>query len=192
MPTEVLSKTEVEQLVATIPMGPPGPQGEMGPEGSAGPPGPQGEPGPQGPPGPSGSLGRVFSLYNFYRNSAISLNSPTSTTWSWPGAALSASIVPFLAGMGIRPIVYCRFLVTWTPNNGGARLIHCEDGPTNIQEIHAFTDPRSTPIVSAWDITAEMQALRAGGMNKHLGMQLRGNGFNTARVYSFALEMLWE
>ena len=121
----------------------------------------------------------------------------TSATYWFPGDALSASIKLFRFEMGLVPVAWGRWVMTWNPlgiGASGVRLVHMDAGPSNITQIAEFTGYYNvTPIVGAVDITATLNSLRTGGQYKFIGHQLRSNGITQAPlVYSSALEIVWD
>lgn len=146
------------------------------------------------PPGDGAPARRVPADMVFYRDAATPLNSGNGTNWAFSGAALSASTISLYANMGMS-LHYARFLMVWTPNHAtsatGVRLVHMDSGPTNITEIAKFELTGMTPRVDAVDVTAALQALLAGGANKFLGLQTRGNGFAPSKTYSALIECVW-
>ena len=102
-----------------------------------------------------------------------------NTVWVWAGTALTASTVRQWFQFGFPAVQYVRWLLVWNAEGNaanGARLIHADDGPTNITTIAEFTGLTSTnPIVSGVDITTAWNGLILGSVTKNIGIQLRGN-----------------
>lgn len=103
----------------------------------------------------------------------------------WPGAACTAStytIYPmFYQGWTIK---FARWVCAWNPNAPAdspsvVRLVHCDDGPSNIVEIHEFRRTYyTTPADDAFDFTSIIKPLwdkwRDAGLYKHIGHQTAG------------------
>ncbi len=129
-----------------------------------------------------------------YRNSQHPLIGTTSgCCWDYPGAALTANTTQFYANENLS-LVFARWVLAWNPNTlsspTGVRLIHADLGPKNETEIAGFRVVRKrTPIVSAVDITADLQALTA---QKTLAHQTFGNGQWGCKIYGSWIEALWE
>jgi hypothetical protein len=102
-----------------------------------------------------------------------------NTIWVWPGSALSASVSTQFFQFPRPAAAYVRWLLVWTPNGNaanGVRVVHADDGPTNLVTIAEFTGrTEATPVVDGLDVTATWNALIAGQVQKHIGLQLRGN-----------------
>lgn len=150
-----------------------------------------------------GSSWRVFGGFAqvemvMHRDAGTAVNSAVSTTYAFPGTALTASTFQLyaasFAGMKLR---YARWLVAWNPNTSGAtasgvRLIHADSGPTNITQIAEFTATGSTPRTDAVEVTSDLNTLLAGGSNKTIGYQAKGDGTNACNVYLSVIECVWE
>lgn len=121
------------------------------------------------------------------------ISANNATVWSWNGAALSNSVVTMRWDFQPqKEIRFARLICVWTPQHSASkvRLIHMDDGPTNITEIaQCASGGEATPIVSGADITADLNALRSGGVKKHLGWQTQGNGSTQFLVYKVAIEI---
>ena len=112
------------------------------------------------------------------------------TSWAWPGSALTASVNKAYFNLGLPTATYVRLLVAWNPRgatNNGVRLVHADDGPTNITSLVEFTGrTETTPVVDAGDITTEWNLLVYDLVTKNLGLQLRGNPY----VFRVTLELV--
>lgn len=112
------------------------------------------------------------------------------TSWVWPGSALTASVNKAWFNLNLPTAQYVRLLVVWNPrgdSGNGVRLVHADDGPTNITELGAVSgSTATTPIVSTLDLTTDWNSLGSGGVAKNLGMQLRGNPY----VFRVTLEIV--
>lgn len=136
--------------------------------------------------------------FALYRDAAVALNCTVSgAQFAWPGSALTASTTTVYFNFSPkRPITYARWVVAWNPNTGasptGLRLVHADDGPSNVTEIARITGMNYfQPRVDAVDVTATMQSLSDGASYKHIGHQTFGNGMNGCLIYSSVLLVVW-
>lgn len=135
----------------------------------------------------------------FYRNPAFpALSCITSTTYWFPGTALTASTHRFYGDLlqGAK-IIHAFWGVAWTPNstsaNTGVRLVKFDNGPVNIEEIYKIEKIGTTPLSDGAYITDALQAIIDAGQFKQLGFQVRGNGTsNTCVVYASWIEIVWK
>ena len=115
---------------------------------------------------------------------------------TWPtgnlGSAFSATTRTFHFQHMPETIVFARFLVIWWPTQYSiARLIHMDDGPTNITHMTAVdnTGTGGTAAVDSIDITSVLETLRAAGVAKHLGVQAAAAVPNTTKIGAVRLEI---
>lgn len=139
----------------------------------------------------------VIDLYGPQSQEAFSLVGPSTTTYIFPGSALSSSTFEFYQYM--TPIVrYAVWQVVWTPVNTGVgiRLVKFDAGPSGITQISEITGKTGGPRNDSEDVTAAMQAIMAGlvaappGVHKQIGHQLKGDGSTGAKVYMSRVSML--
>lgn len=139
----------------------------------------------------------IFTLYAEPRSSEALAQSSTGGSYVWANDALTASTFTFRFDKGSlwEDILYARWYVVWHPNgdtNNGIRLVHADDGPTNITEIAEFTGRSDTSqIVSETDITTDLATLLAGGAKKHIGHQIKTTGTGM-KIYLSRVEVVWE
>ena len=136
---------------------------------------------------------------DFYRDAAVPIVSTTTTTYGFPGAALTASTIQWYAGSFTgRRLKYARWLLAWNPQaataaTAGVRLIHADAGPTNITQFAEITrGSRTTPIVDAVEVTTELNALLDAQVNKTIAHQARGDGTAGCDIYLSELELVWD
>lgn len=101
-----------------------------------------------------------------------------TVTWSFVGQALSANIKRFRFDLGLDFVEDARWVTTWVgySANNQVRLVHFDDGPTNVTEICVITNPGlSTPISQPVVIKDALNALRTAGVYKSIGFQVRGD-----------------
>lgn len=114
--------------------------------------------------------------------------------WHHPGAATSTSYKTFWFNRAWQRITWAALKIEWIPNHQGnsLRLIHADDGPSNITTIAEVAGSNNTnPAAAAFNVTAALQALARGGRPKHLGWQMRSSGGNRqVRIYQIHLEIL--
>jgi hypothetical protein len=140
---------------------------------------------------------RIYSELCLQRNAQYGVVSPVGATWAWGGDCLSSSTGRMRFDLLTDAIlIHAKLLFEWTPNAPGApksgvRLVHMDDGPTNITEIWAVESNTMTPIVSSYDVTADIQALITAGVDKQLGFQVHGDGTNSCTIYGAILEFVW-
>lgn len=133
-----------------------------------------------------------------YKNSQYALTGPaTGATWHWPGTALTANTSFIRADMAQRTVVSARWLVVWNPSTSnsptGVRLVKCDTGPSNIEQIGRITRTyTTTPVVDVVDITTEMQDIVDAGLYKVIGHQTFGNGVNSGKIYGSWIEIVWD
>lgn len=137
----------------------------------------------------------IQSELSFYRNPSVPIHGTTpSGTWLYPGTALSASNVQIIANFPMK-IVQARWVLVWNPKAGvgynAVRLVTADDGPANIQEV-AFINRNNTntPVVNAYDVTAALQSVYAGGVYKHLLQQTCGD--TASDIYGSWIECVFE
>jgi hypothetical protein len=126
---------------------------------------------------------------------ATALQGWVGTTYSFAQDALTASTRALYMDLKLATLVYARWLVVWNPRNSssGVRLIHADSGPTNIVEIAKFdTNPATTPVPSAVDVTTTLATLVSANVMKFLGHQSKGNGSQGAIIFSSSIEMVWD
>lgn len=139
---------------------------------------------------------RAQSDFTFYKNAQTPLNGTVAGPWACPGNALSASSHKIHASQGLT-LISARWLLVWNPNNPvaqpvGVRLVKCDDGPTNLEQIaridgYSYTNPRTNAV----DITTELQTILATGVDKQLLMQTYGNDTYFGKIYSSIIECVW-
>lgn len=112
------------------------------------------------------------------------------------GAALSSSYILLFELGDVGKIFKARWVVIWASDNSDnkTRLIHADDGPTNITEIaEVQSNGSGNPIVSAVDVTAEFQALQASvSTYKNIGLQTSKENGSSLRYYAVRLELTYE
>ena len=122
-----------------------------------------------------------------------SLSAVVGSTYSWVGSALTASTKTFKFSLtGYPDIVDANFRAVWTTENTSSwiRLVHFEDGPSNITQIVEIQGTGSqNPANQVADITTAIHNLIVGGTNKNLGFQLKDDGTNAWRIYEIRLEL---
>lgn len=121
-----------------------------------------------------------------YRNSTIPARNLTNGGCWYPGIALTASSNTIYFGW-LKPVLHARWLVVYTPNGGGAKLISADDGPSNEVELASVYDQRGTPITAGGDLTTTINDLIASGVRKQLILQVCG----PALVYLSTIEVVW-
>jgi hypothetical protein len=143
--------------------------------------------------------------YVLYRNAETPIQGThNGASFAFPGRALTASslklhIAEFPVG---RKVKFARWVLVWSPMvvaGGGAtavRLVSFDDGPANIANVARIGSPTgqnvSSPIVSAVDITDDLNALILAGTTKQFGHQTAGTGNSGCLIYSSSLEVVWE
>ncbi len=93
--------------------------------------------------------------------------------------------------VGTARIKFARLRAVWSSNNAGnkVRLVHFDDGPANITQVHEFTTAGAgTPVNDAADVTSTLAALQDGIVNKNLGIQVFCVNGSVFTVYKMALE----
>lgn len=123
------------------------------------------------------------------------LVSSANATPAFAGNALTAStkFFPFALGQYAKA-KWARIVVVWASGSSQnkVRIISMEDGPTNIQEMALVSGLDSpSPIVGGAMITDQFNALVDGGVNKHIGFQMQGNGTQYT-IYEVRLEVAFE
>jgi hypothetical protein len=92
-------------------------------------------------------------------------------------------------------VEYARFSVLHSGSNtgNGVRVVHADDGPTNITQIaEVLSDGGSSPIHSASDITTSIQALQKDqSIFKHLGFEYKKVNTTTYDLFRVGVEILW-
>jgi len=138
------------------------------------------------------------SGWEFYRDAGTGLACVTSTTWGFPGAALTASTRRFYGDlMKGRQILQAIWLLAWNPATGsiptGVQLVKFDNGPLNIESIAIIESASTyTPIGSGVYITEELQAILDAGEFKQLGQRTHGNGSNGCLIYASWIEIIWK
>ena len=148
----------------------------------------------------SGGGRRHQSEITFIRHSLNpTYGNGVTTTYIWPGNALSSSLYLFYASLLTNSsIVYARWVIVWDPDAPGAtptgiRLVTCDSGPVNIVELQKFeVGSYTSERVDAVVITTDMQTLLTNGVDKFLGIQVRGDGSNKCLIYASWIEIVWE
>lgn len=114
------------------------------------------------------------------------------STYVFIGDALTAStkVFPFQS----MPLVEkATWKHVWTPNNTAAyvRLIHADNGPSNITQIVAVqSNGSSTPTVETVDITNDFNSLVVAGVEKQIGFQVKDDGVNESSIYESRIELV--
>lgn len=126
------------------------------------------------------------------------IGEPSGAVWAWPGAALTASVTTLHAGLGEYSLVAACWVLAWDPATAGSsptgvRLIHADDGPSNITEIARIDATyATTPRRSSVDILDALRGvLSSGATHKHIGHQTFGNGQNGPRIYLSEIQCVW-
>lgn len=132
-------------------------------------------------------------------HSAGSINKIHGTTYVFPGEVLSCSNKIFRFGKLARCkdmpyAIEAIWILIWQPANTNhkARLIHADQGPSNITEICEIT-PVVTggAIASSFDFTGPFNDLLANGIDKRIGWQVKDDGIAGSVFYESRLEILW-
>lgn len=140
----------------------------------------------------------MISELILYKNTEYPLHGTSAgASYVFPGTALSANVSVLHADKPMKLLTYARWVLAWNPNTGasptGVRLIHADQGPSNIVQIAEFrATNKNTPKVDGIEITNELNALISAGLWKQLGHQTFGNGANGALIYSSVIECVWE
>jgi hypothetical protein len=118
------------------------------------------------------------------------------TEYGWQGSALTASTRRVFFDQGLSSARLVVWRLVWMPRveRAAVRLIHMEDGPTNIVQLaEVVAEPgKLGPVVAPQrDVTAEFNALVRAGTPKHLGHQAKGNGDQGPIIFSSSLEVVW-
>lgn len=116
----------------------------------------------------------------------------TAASPKWVGMALSGSTHRFPFSTPMAPVSSARLLVLWASRNTAnyVQLVTADDGPSNITEIVRVQGNGSMgPSVQGVDITAQLNALIAAGVDKHLGFRIGGDGINQWVLYEVQLEI---
>lgn len=121
------------------------------------------------------------------------------TTYVFIGDALSANTKWFHfseAGYPKAKSVIWKHI--WTPQHSSAcvRLVHADNGPTNVTEIVDSCSPggETTPKRYDFDITSAFNTLVEGGVDKQIGFQQKDSlccGNSASSVYESRLEIIW-
>lgn len=142
---------------------------------------------------PAMTLPLFVQLFGPVQNEG-SLVTSIGPTWQWPGAATTASTKTFEFQLGFPIPVWVRWIVLWRTQtvNQYVRLVHADDGPSNITQIAQIQGTgRGEPDDSVMNVTVPFQTLVAAGQHKHLGWQLWGDG-NPIQIYEVRLEIGWQ
>ena len=124
------------------------------------------------------------------RDAQATADSPGGT-YTWPGAALSTSTRRFYFDRGLRTLVRATWELAWIPDGtgDGVRLVHMDDGPTNITQIAERTGAPAGYEYYTADLTSAINALIASGVFKHIGLQWKASG--TIEVHRSSLVLVF-
>lgn len=140
-----------------------------------------------------------YLVLELYRNAGTPVAGPVSgAAFAWPGVACTASTVKVYPELQGRQIAFARWVLAWNPSTGssktGVRLVYCDDGPSNIQEIgRQERVDANTPFDDTLDVTAVVQSVwdtyAAAGKYFQFGHQAYGNGANGPLIYGSWIEI---
>jgi hypothetical protein len=119
------------------------------------------------------------------------VHTPTNQ-WAWPGEALSASTGHLAFRYGFPPVTFARAIIVWSPGsvNNGIRIVHADDGPTNITEMgrKISTESTQSPRAHGIILTDQLNELVNNKVSKHVGYQVIGDG-TPMTIYEVTLEI---
>ena len=118
------------------------------------------------------------------------------------GAYVQIAVTALSTGYFLQPpwnmmtkIEHARLSVLHSGSNtgNGVRLVHADDGPTNITQIgEVLSDGGSSPVHTALDVTTGMQALQKDqSVFKHIGFEYKKVNATTYDLFRVNLELLW-
>lgn len=121
----------------------------------------------------------------------------TPAFWQYPGSALTAATKLFRFDFGVLPARSARLRMVWTSatDQHYARLVHADDGPSNIVEMGVIRSRGrglDLPDNQVVDVTQAFNELRAGRVYKNIGFQLHGDGATEVAVWEARLEIVYE
>jgi hypothetical protein len=138
----------------------------------------------------------TYELFGQDAQYASSLHGWPGTDFNWSADALTGSTHNFRFDLGLGTIFQAKWRLVFNSLGRTAcvtRLVHLDPGPFNITEIGRLDNGNSPSPTHKWlDITAAMQALVAGGKEKYLGHQCKGDGGTGPIVFSSRIEIIWE
>ncbi|KRR18136.1 discoidin domain-containing protein [Bradyrhizobium retamae] len=141
-----------------------------------------------------GSSPITQTMFDLFRNPANGVGGNTTTTYQFPGSALTASTIAFYANQGMR-LQQARWLVALTPGHASnatrIRVVNFDSGPNNIVSMAEISATGTTPLTGGADITISLLGLINAGVFKQLGYQIAGNGVESPTVYLSTIEMVW-
>lgn len=111
------------------------------------------------------------------------------------GLALTSSTQLLRFSEGLPPVRRAFLRVVWSSRNTAnyIRLIHCDDGPTNLTTMKILQGNGSMfPANQGIDITSEFNDLITLGVNKNIGFQVGGDGLNQWTLYEVQIEVEYE
>jgi len=124
-------------------------------------------------------------------NGALVTTLPTVPTWL--GESMTASSKYLKFSLNFPKVLSARVVVVWTPTSTSQalRFVHFSNGPTDIQDIATVYAPDGLgqPRASGADVTAAIQALVDGKVDRHIGFQ--GFGGGSISISEVRLEIVW-
>lgn len=123
---------------------------------------------------------------------AGALNTHVGGTFTFPGAALTASTAMLRFDMGLAPVAFAQWVVVWTPINpiAAIRLVHFDDGPQNIVEMARIQGQNSaTPLNKRAVVTEQINWLVDGRVKKNIGFQVQDDNVSNWTLFEVCLEL---
>jgi hypothetical protein len=108
--------------------------------------------------------------------------------WWFPETVVSASTKQLRCDYRLNFLLACKWNVVCIPSGNSIRLVHFDDGPSNITEIAQVTSPSTSAVtLSAW---IELNGLISAGKYKQIGYQIKkGPSANELAILDVHLNM---